>query len=139
MTWAPDGSRLAFVGVREHEVDTPGIYTVRPDGTGIEQLASDVSVVALAWSPDGQSIAFAGEHVGTVPAGGGPVTVLARGAGAESVAWSPSGARIAYSSSGFMSVPGAFTMARDGSDRGRIDDGSLGSVWSVRYRPVRSA
>jgi Tol biopolymer transport system component len=136
LTWAPDGSRLAFIGSRDTAPQTPGLYTVAPDGTGLRLLAGDVTGQGLAWSPNGKLLAFAGDRVGTVPATGGPVTVLASGAGAESVAWSPSGARIAYCSSGFLGgTAGVYTMASDGTDRGRVDDRALESPWKVAYRP----
>jgi len=55
--WSPDGEWLVLV------VDTAGqldIAVVRPDGSGLRRLTSDISVdVQPAWTPDGRFIVFA--------------------------------------------------------------------------------
>jgi TolB protein len=47
-SWGPDGSRIAFEGLG-------GVATVKPDGSGIRQLAAGGEP---AWSPDGRTIVF---------------------------------------------------------------------------------
>lgn len=54
--WSPDGTRLAFAGIRD---GTFGIYLMRQDNGGIERLTSDVAnAQRLTWSPDGSQLAF---------------------------------------------------------------------------------
>ena len=67
--WSPDGTRLAFVTER-------GIYVMRPDGTGRRRVVSAPHELALAWSPGGESIAWAGR----LENGGIYVTRVADGA-----------------------------------------------------------
>jgi Tol biopolymer transport system component len=57
--WAPDGTRIAFVGAAGEEGQ---IFVVRPDGAGLTQLTHvrnrDAEVGAPVWSPDGTKIAY---------------------------------------------------------------------------------
>ena len=63
--WSPDGSRIAFVAIREDRVkrgedvvnvERTSVYTVRPDGSGVVALGETLS--NPGWSPDGSRIAF---------------------------------------------------------------------------------
>lgn len=55
--WSPDGSRIAFVS--DHEAVLGAIYTIRPDGTGLEFVGARGRMPeSLTWSPDGDRIAF---------------------------------------------------------------------------------
>jgi dipeptidyl aminopeptidase/acylaminoacyl peptidase len=57
-TWAPDGSRLAFLSSRSGGKDQ--IFAIRPDGGEAVQLSkSETGVSSFSWSRDGKSIAFA--------------------------------------------------------------------------------
>ncbi len=64
LSWSPDGSRLAFGG---EQGDAPGIYTIKPDGTG-KALVPGTGALAwqnsLDWSPDASRLAFPGEQGG---------------------------------------------------------------------------
>lgn len=54
-TWSPDGSMLAFLSGR---TGSPEIWTIRPDGTELQQVTSDGKVkrFSLAWiRPEGES------------------------------------------------------------------------------------
>jgi hypothetical protein len=53
-----------------------GIYVMRPDGTGRRRVVSAPHELALAWSPGGESIAWAGR----LENGGIHVTRVADGA-----------------------------------------------------------
>jgi Tol biopolymer transport system component len=52
--WSPDGAWIAFAGVDRSSFVGP-IYRIRPDGTGLDEIAPDASVGdvgGLRWSPD---------------------------------------------------------------------------------------
>jgi prepilin-type processing-associated H-X9-DG protein len=78
--WAPDGSRLLFLGVvaaPDHAGGyTYSLYTMMPDGSGITPLTDPNTFVLdqASWSPDGSTVVFADGHVDrlyTIPAAGG--------------------------------------------------------------------
>ena len=55
--------RIAFVGVSG---GTPDIYLIRADGTDEQRLTDNLGftdIEGLAWSPDGQELAFGGRRV----------------------------------------------------------------------------
>jgi TolB protein len=59
--WSPDGSRIAFVSVRD---GNPEIYLMNSDGGSPQRLTFDDAIDANpTWSPDGQSIAFQSDRV----------------------------------------------------------------------------
>lgn len=55
-TWSPSGDWLAFAG-QAGEDEPVGVYILQPDGTGLRRLSDGGP--PMAWSPDGQRIAFA--------------------------------------------------------------------------------
>jgi dipeptidyl aminopeptidase/acylaminoacyl peptidase len=114
--------------------DFPQLWIVDLESGDARQVTDGRGVVAaLAWSPDGRTIAFAGEHrleadsilrseVWTVDVRGGPAQKIVSMAGAaEAPAWSPDGSRIAFvgheESREYALAPlRLYTVARDGSD-----------------------
>jgi len=149
LTWAPDGSQLAFVLNDE-------IYLVKPDGSGLLKLAYGNDP---AWSPDSSRIAFKssghydrGPDIYVIDASGANLTKLTDNlidaASSDSTsptdyeidrvgspAWSPDGSRIAFIA--YASVEDLFAidaMNADGTNRLRLITGTT-SVGSFSWSP----
>ena len=68
--WSPDGTRIAFLHqqVTGQDIGYGGIYSIKPDGSGLTLLFDSGPTVAvyyggdnhMDWSPDGRKIVFAG-------------------------------------------------------------------------------
>jgi Tol biopolymer transport system component len=62
--WSPDGRLIAFVGSKAsfpENIARGAVYVMRPDGSHVMRLTARriASPVAIRWSPNGKSIAFA--------------------------------------------------------------------------------
>ncbi len=113
-TWSPDGEELAFASM---DGETPVIYAVSPDGTGIhtvwrgEPNNPPTSISQVSWSPDGSELLFLAGEAYLVRSDGTDLRRLAR-LPSTRAAWSPDGSRIAFYQPARLLV----TMARDGTD-----------------------
>jgi len=130
--WAPDGSRVTFIAFQGNEGSggTTYIHIANPDGSATSTLArydfGDGDPGRIAWSPDGQSIAFAGgelidgsERYGVFVAPlHGAISAVALGntyVDAVVDGFSPDGTRIlAHEDGTFGTNPALFSIRADG-------------------------
>ena len=66
IVWSPTVDKLAFSwnrGPNKGNIDTQAIYTIKSDGTGLQQITSEAAPreTAPAWSPRGDAILYARE------------------------------------------------------------------------------
>ncbi len=116
-TWSPDGERLAF-GLED------GVYTVRFDGTALQELLDDFRANDVSWSPDGTQLLLASnEGVYVVRPDGSGLRRLGPRTRTTAAAWSPDGSMIAARRELDLDLVSItrwraeiFIMARDGSD-----------------------
>ena len=125
--WAPDDSRLAFIGYQGNDqfATTTSVFTTAPDGSNIVQAFSSGQYMPrnLYWSPDGEWLTFLTSTSGStasalqmVPAAGGEATKLDAG-NPFYWAWAPDGRTILVHAGGsglayrsrlaFLNVDGA--------------------------------
>jgi Tol biopolymer transport system component len=97
--WSPDGSTIAVGGSPDGAI---GLFEVGTSAaTMLQPLGDAGAVTSLAWSPDGQRIAFifqameGGTELYTIRRDGSDLRAIAQDA-LFSVTWSPDGSTIAY-------------------------------------------
>jgi Tol biopolymer transport system component len=90
--WRPDGARIAFT--------TGNVYTVRPDGSDLQQVTGFGASFFPRWSPDGRTLTFSRsgtqEEVGIWFGHLADSTFTKFGFGAAPADWSPGGDRVVY-------------------------------------------
>jgi dipeptidyl aminopeptidase/acylaminoacyl peptidase len=88
--WSPDSRRIAFVG-RDNEISTVDV-----DGNDERSVTAAARPITVAWSPNGDQLAFADQRgVWTVPVNGGEPREIAADTPYD-VSWSPRADKIAY-------------------------------------------
>ncbi|HQR17308.1 MAG TPA: Ig-like domain-containing protein [Gemmatimonadales bacterium] len=117
--WSPDGTRVAFAGVKAGNID---IYVMDADGQNLTRLTDATEAdEEPAWSPDGGTIAFTARRAGTsqiwaMNADGTGARTLMAGPGLNSSpAFSPDGRQIAFISTRDGNAD-LFEMGNEGAD-----------------------
>ena len=127
--WSPDGERIAFM---QNANGASSIYTVRPDGTGLDEIASFPDALPerrgsplllgraprgfMSWSRDGSSIRIHQAPFVVIDSNRSKLRIMDARPGALA-AWSPKGDRIAALFSDSLAGVRLFTMNADGSDK----------------------
>jgi len=131
--WNSKGA-LAYTGCGAGGVC--GIFVMLPDQIGVPpvKLTADRNDIALAWSPDGQNIAYMSNHTGNwdiynVTTAGSVRQLTSDSATDGLPAWAPDGSGIAFLSNRGGSW-GLYIMNPDGSNQRKILDlGSRMPAW----------
>jgi len=145
--WAPDGTRIAFVGAAGEEGQ---IFVVRPDGGGLTQLThvrqGDGEVGPPVWSPDGTRIAYVDGLNRRLMVANADGTALRALAGSVSEnfpmpSWSPDGTRLTFlrgeAGRNRISVVGADGRGLRTLKRVRLDTSEGGApTWSPDGRRI---
>jgi hypothetical protein len=143
-SWSPNGRWILFRTSRGHYrpdtqgVGVEGLFAVRPDGTGEDQIyppsAASYGALFADWAPDGRRIALStlgpyGETIVVVHADGShPVDLRAEG---ECADWSPDGRSILFCSRR-TGAWNSWVMGADGSNQRQLttDGNQYPGGWS---------
>ena len=127
--WSPDETQIAFISSEKVEPDLSAynIFVMPSAGGEPQRLSSPgdrVSRATIAWSPDGEVIAFYGRDntLRIIPVNGDGSRVLVGKVGGgipwAGIAWSPDGKQVAYTAGGDLWV-----VSREGGRPTQIETG----------------
>jgi Tol biopolymer transport system component len=138
LSWAPDGSRLAFASELDRDRAARALETVRPDGSGRRVLVrlpagGPPGIHGIAWSPRGDRIAYDRDRwLSLVRPQGGASARLVRG---YSPVWSPDGRSLLFRSRPGDSIGIVDVATRRTRVLGRAAEAG-GATWSPDGRRV---
>jgi len=131
--WAPDGSRIAFLSIRDGDQE---IFVMNADGsdeTNVTRNESDD--FQPRWSPDGTALLFSSESAGgtseifRMDPNGSNLTQLTFMQNAGSADWSGDGSKVIFRVHGAIGAPsGVFIMNPDGSNIVQLLERERGQV-----------
>ena len=141
--WSPDGSRIAFARTaRDRGWGIPdgvpvGIVVAAADGSD-QRTITDQWASSIAWSPDGQRLAFLQVDGAAyiVGADGSNLMRLGGRGVTDAPAWSPDGSLVAFGRSG-EDISDIVISSPDGSDQGAIVGLRGISLWTSDGSDVR--
>lgn len=145
---APNGKNISFQSNRNGEESTLGLYVMQIDGSNPIRLTADGDypyLRSLAWSPDGEKIAFAPSFRGDI------YLVNSDGTGKEqltynenrywSMSWSPDGKKLAFISKlddsenyAWSGNENIFIVSSDGNIQSRITRDQI-PFWAIAWSP----
>jgi dipeptidyl aminopeptidase/acylaminoacyl peptidase len=120
--WSPDGARLAIMN--DLQPGAGRLYLMHADGSEVLTVFGNFQPRGLAWSPDGETLAYAtDDRLGTITrVDGSPSTIVLSGNISDPV-WSPDGSRIGYDGTGRGTLPAWYAVDADGmTPRVEIDE-----------------
>lgn len=123
-SWAPDGSKILFTRWIGGPVNSQGVFTMNPDGSGVTQLTDVPGDLSPAWSPDGRRIAFRrfSQGIYVMDADGSHVSKVT--SAHSDFLWSPDSRKIAFND--LDPTNGSFvidTVNIDGTELTRVAEG----------------
>ena len=126
-TWAPDGTRIAFVDLARRHGSNYAIYVIGSDGHGLLRIVRGAPYQNNpVWSPTGKLIMFERNgYLWTVKPNGRAQKRVAVG---SSPSWSPDGESVAFDRNGSL-----WTMNANGTDAQmivEIPSSTAGIAWS---------
>lgn len=93
--WSPDGTRLIFVSARDGGTD---LFSMKPDGSDVQQLTTGGSVASPNYSYDGSKILYVDNgDIYTINPDGTGKQQLTNDTLAAVAIWSPDNSKVAYS------------------------------------------
>jgi TolB protein len=130
--WAPDGSKILFQRRVDLTSDVYNLYTIRPDGSGLQQITHGANCDSDAsWSADGKWIADSACFSGFGPTPHSNIFIV-----------SSDGTRVMRATCDVDHEDGAPTISQDGrwiyfESHRTSDDGSPTQIWRINF-PSRS-
>jgi Tol biopolymer transport system component len=140
--WSPDGGWLAVWGYGEEgDSFVPGIWKVRPDGTGLTRVFDTNFSFGVDWSPDGSKLVFenGSQALGIVNADGtGFRSIDLAPSTVRWPAWSPDGTKIAFYATQDGSPSHLDLINANGTGRTQLPARGVEPNWQPISGPQRS-
>ena len=134
--WSPDGARIAFMSDRHNRASTD-IYTMKADGSDVQQLTGNLSNWAPQYSPDGRELAYQVDRdVFVMDLATRAVRRLTFDPqNGMNPTWSPDGTRIAFVTTRGQHKAEIYVMNADGTNQHVLVSMAIGDAIDPRWSP----